>query len=380
MTLRMRKMGVGLLCGLILAVGIDVARKSRPVHCFPGVDWLRKVPKEAGFDANRLAQFSRRAGGHGVIVRNGYIIHEWGRTDVAMDAASSMKPFFTHWTLMAIQAGAIGSLDDRIEKWMPEIADLNPALGHKDRDITFRHLLSQTSGYGLTEKPGEAFAYNDVGTGLLADVLFRRVLRCAPGQEDDVLRGSWLGEAIGFRHRPTLLHPDYPFGRLHVSVQDMARFALLYLRRGQWQGKQIVRPDLFEMAMSFSLPENLPRTRDEEGAEYYADIDSIGGGFNQKNHLGCLGYFWWFNRRTPDGRRLLPDAPPGLFMGIGYGGRFAMIIIPECDLVAIWFDVHPKEEWSPFDQIGRMRVNAMVRELLEAQLVRQIKYPYCDSR
>lgn len=367
MTLRMRKMGSGLLCGLMLAVGVGVALKHGRGPVFPGNEWSRKNPEKAGFNANRLEQFSRRAGGHGLVVQGGQIIHEWGHTDVAMDVASAMKPFFTHWTLMAIQAGAIGSLDDRIETWMPEIAELNADLGHKDRQITFRHLLSQTSGYGLTENPGEAFAYNDLGTGLLADVIFRRVLRCAPGQEDDVLRGPWLGGSIGFQHRPTLLHPDYPFGRLHVSVQDMARFGLLYLRGGQWRGQQVVPRKLFEMAMGFSLPQNFPRTRDEEGAEYFADIESFGGGFNQKNHLGCLGYFWWFNRVTPDGRRLLPDAPPGLFMGIGYGGRFAMVLIPEYDLMAIWFNVHPDEEWSPFDQIGRLKVNAMVREILQAK-------------
>ena len=70
-------------------------------------------------------------------------------------------------TFKAIELGLIGSLDEPILRWAPEIGNLNADLGYKDRAITFRHLLNQTSGYGLAEKPGEAFAYNDFATGLL---------------------------------------------------------------------------------------------------------------------------------------------------------------------------------------------------------------------
>ena len=60
------------------------------------------------------------------------------------------------------------------------------------------------------------------------------------------------------------------------------------------------------------------------------------------------------NRTTPDGTRLLPDAPPGTFLGSGYGGRFAMVVMPELDLAAVWVGVHPeidKRAWSPFSEV-----------------------------
>lgn len=146
----------------------------------------------------------------------------------------------------------------------------------------------------------------------------------------------------------------------------MARFALLYLRGGKWQGRRVLRKDLFREAMSEPLPKDFPRTSGAE-AEHLEEVESIGGGKDQKNHLGCLGYFWWFNRITPDGTRLLPDAPAGTFMGSGYGGRFAMVVMPELDLIAIWLDVRQGEDWAPLCGTGRFKVNEMIRELLQAR-------------
>ena len=99
-----------------------------------------------------------------------------------------------------------------------------------------------------------------------------------------------------------------------------------------------------------------------------AGARSIGGGKDQKHHLGCLGYYWWFNHVTPDGTRLLPDAPSGTFMGSGYGGRFAMIVMPELDLIVVWTDVYEHEDWTPLDEIGRFRLNETLRDLLAARI------------
>ena len=46
-----------------------------------------------------------------------------------------------------------------------------------------------------------------------------------------------------------------------------------------------------------------------------------------------------------------------------------MVVVPELDLVAVWHAVYRDtgETWSPFSEIGRFKVNAMLRELLAAQ-------------
>ncbi len=356
----------GLAVGLVAlaAAGWGVWRAQ--AAGFPGRHWEQVAPENAGFSAAKLEAFSRKTGGAGCIVQAGKMIHSWGNVTNRHDVASSSKPVYAFLTFKAVEEGRLASLDDRVATFMPGLEQLNPELGFKDREITFRHLLSQTSGYGLAEKPGEAFAYNDYGTGLLVWTVLHEVFKTPWKLFDDVLNGPRLGLAIGFEDQPDLNESHSHMGRLRMSARDQARFALLYLRGGEWRGRRVLRADLFAEAMDGLLPPDFPRTAGVESRTMKKPY-SIGGGKNLKNHLGCLGYFWWHNHATPDGARLLPDAPPRTFLGSGYGGRFAMVVVPEMDLVAVWQNVHEDEDWSPLSEVGRFKVNEMLRELLAAR-------------
>ncbi len=103
-------------------------------------------------------------------------------------------------------------------------------------------------------------------------------------------------------------------------------------------------------------------------AERIYEVHSIGGGPDQKGHAGAHSFFWWLNKQTADGSRLLPDATPLTFVTSGYGGRFAMVVIPEYELVTVWLDAFEGGELSPFDEVGRLWVNDAVRELLDARM------------
>ena len=341
---------------------------------YPGEHWEWQTPEAAGFSKAKLDEFARKARGDGCLVQGGKMIYGWGQVDRLNDIASLSKPIYAYLTFKALETGRIGSLDDQIIRWVPEIKDLNPALSYKDREITFRQLLDQTSGYGLVEKPGEAFAYNDYATGLLVWTLFYRVYGFSPKHYDDLINGPLLGAALGFEDRPTATYRGLKFlharGRICISARDLARFALLYLRAGAWRGHRVLRWDLFEQATGGALPVDFPRTSGQEAEDLSAQgWHTIGGEKNQKGHAGCLGYFWWHNNITPDGTRFLPDAPPGTFLGSGYGGQMAMVILPELDFIAVWLDAYEwtGQCWSPLDQIGRFKVNDMIRELLAAR-------------
>lgn len=359
--------------GTILVAEAAGCADRGPVY--PGREWSWKPPEAAGFSAPRLEAWSRQAGGTGCIVHGGEMIFSWGDIAFRGDVASSCKPIYAYLVFKAIEQGRIGSLDEQILRWAPEIGELNADLDHKDREITFRHLLTQTSGYGLREKPGAAFAYNDYATSLLVWTLFHRVYNLPPARYDELLNGPLLGAALGFEDRPTAVHPNSDRGRIRISARDLARFALLVLRGGVWNGKRLLREDLFAEALGGSLPVDFPRTAGVEAEDLSAQgWKPLGGGKNEKNHLGCFGYYWWHDRITPDGQRLLPDAPPGTFLGMGYGGRFAMVVIPEEDLVVVWLDVHKeweKSAWSPFSEVGRFKVNDMLRELMAARMASQ---------
>ncbi|MCC5847378.1 MAG: serine hydrolase [Verrucomicrobia bacterium] len=304
--------------------------------------------------------------GTGLIVHGGKLIYEWGDTTFPNDAASATKFFYTFLTLRAIEEGRIDSLDDPVVKWVPELMDLNADLGHKDRDITFRHLLNQTSGYGLSEPPGERFAYNDHATSLLAWILFFRVYDREPMQYDEVLNSEVFRDWMGLEHHFTAIHRNTPRGRLRISARDLARIGLLHHRNGRWENRQIIDENRLQAVFDKTLPMDLPRTRGVD-AEEIPGLQSLGGGKDEKNHLGCLGYFWWHNHLTPDGTRLLEAAPPNTRLVMGYGGKFVMALIPDYDLIIVWFDVYRGEAWSPFDEIGRHKVNDMFKELLAAR-------------
>lgn len=355
-----------LLAAVLAAVGIREIWLPRRGPVFPGKRWGRMAPRHAGFSREKLEELAWKAGGAGCIVKGGRIVFEWGDTTAVNDAASSTKPFYTFLAFKALETGKLASLDDLAVNWLPDLRILNADMRYKDRGITFHHLLSQTSGYGLKEKPGEAFAYNDYNTGLLGYLLYHRVYEMPPGEDNALLNGEMLGEAIDFEHGTLVTHRRSHPGRIRISVRDQARFMLLMLRGGRWKEQQVLREDLYAQMMGFSLPPELPRTSGTE-SEKLEEIESFGGELNLKNHLGCLGYYWWFNHEVPDGQRLLPPVPPGTFMGVGYGGRFMMMAIPEEDLVVVWQDIYDGENWSPFSEPGRVKVNEVLREFQQAR-------------
>lgn len=62
------------------------------------------------------------------------------------------------------------------------------------------------------------------------------------------------------------IYPAYPF---RMSARDMARFGLLFLREGKWNGKQIISKEWIE-----------------ESTRSYSETDDRGGGY---------GYLWWIS-------------------------------------------------------------------------------------
>lgn len=334
---------------------------------YPGRHWSWLAPERAGFSAPMLNTFTRRLDGSGCLVYQGRMIYAWGDWAARGDIASAAKPIYAFLAYKAVEQGRIGSLDDNVADWVPDDTALNEYLENIAGPITFRQLLNQTSGYGLEEAPGAAFAYNDYATYLCAWLLFDRVWEDPEADNDAVLNGELLGGTIGFEDQPTVQNRrSRPF-RLRISSRDLARFGLLYLRGGRWKDEPLLRADLFASHMGSALPPNFPRTSGEED-ELLPEAGTVGGAKDEKHHLGSLGQFWWFNRVTPDGQRLLPDAPADTFFGSGYGGRFALLLIPSQELVVVWQDIYPDEDWIPLDETGRHRLNETIRALLATRL------------
>jgi CubicO group peptidase (beta-lactamase class C family) len=368
LTLGLRGLAVTLaLCGLAQLAGPAGAVAAEAV--FPGKTWATKAPAEVGLDAAKLAAMSDFIGGRGCVVRHGYLVYRWGDISRRADVASAAKPFYSFLLFKALEDGRIPSLDEKVVRWQPRLATINAQLDHKDRLITWRHLANQIACYGLTERPGTAFDYNDWQMAFFWDTLFLQVYGATYATVDAKVFHPLLTDPIGCQDNPTLMAftaRDRP-GRVGVSVRDFARFGLLFLRQGNWRGSQLLRPATAQMAVTSALPNTIPRAGDQ-AAEMIPGQRSIGSTRvpdNQTDHFGSYSWLWWTNGVDRHGTRMLPAAPTDLYGAFGHGGPRAMWVIPSLDIVVSYNDASMNRwvsgETNQTNEATRLLVDAVVK-------------------
>jgi CubicO group peptidase (beta-lactamase class C family) len=315
-------------------------------------------------DGDRLRDLAAYVGGDGCVARHGAMVFTWGDPARRADIASAAKPWYAHFLFQAIEEKRIPHLEAKVSEWEPRLLALNPDLAHKDRAMTWRHLATQTSCYGVREAPGAAFDYNDWQMALFWDTLFLKVFGAAVETIDArVLRP--LTEALQCQDAPSMLAfgPKDRAGRLAVSPRDFARFGLLYLRQGAWKSKRLLGEQRAREAVRSPLPNSLPRTAGE-AAQMIPGQRSIGSTRvpdNQTDHFGSYSFLWWINGVDRDGRRRWPDAPRDAFGAFGHGGRRAMAVVPSLDLVVSWNN--SKIQGGEMENSALQRLCAAVKEL-----------------
>ncbi len=153
---------------------------------YPGTEWARISPDQAGIDPEKLDGAKRWLDDHVgegryriAIVRGGRLVAEWNHgveRDEQLWLASAAKSIFSCILGIAIEEGNIPSADARIIDHYPEAMDVPEGEGpkpgryvfEKDRAVTFRQLISNTSGYMKPdEEPGKVFHYQTYGMNIL---------------------------------------------------------------------------------------------------------------------------------------------------------------------------------------------------------------------
>ncbi|MFV0522507.1 MAG: serine hydrolase domain-containing protein [Mangrovibacterium sp.] len=107
---------------------------------------------------------------------------------------------------------------------------------------------------------------------------------------------------------------------IYATLRDYARFGLLYLNNGEWQGKQI-------------LPEDWVNYAKEEA----------------KGSEGQYGSSFWLNKN-----KAMPDVPADALMCKGHDGQF-IIILPSQDLVLVRTGYTPQNKFN---------LNLMIKQAL----------------
>ena len=244
---------------------------------------------------------------------------------------SIAKSFVSALVGIAIEEGYIGSVDDPITKYIPELK--GPGMD----EITIRHLLTMSSGLKYTGEgrgggpfsddaktyydpnlrelaltvepevePGRRWEYNNYHPLLLGLILERATARPVATYLSQKIwqplgmeaNGSWSldSEEDGFEKMESGIN-----GR----AIDFAKFGRLYLNRGEWNGKQVVPASWVEQSTRVDTS--------TDPADFYQ-------------------YFWWVDVAHPE---------RGRFMARGNLGQF-IYVVPDKDLVIVRFG----EDWG----------------------------------
>ena len=297
---------------------------------------LKAYGREPGFTI--VGPVKPRGGPAGMVIKGGYIVAQWGETDRVDMTFSVTKSFLSTMAGLAIDDGLIKSINDPVNRYVWD----DKFEGPHNSKITWLHLLQQTSDWSGTlhgihdwadrppsrgtiddwkrrtlNEPGTSYKYNDVRVNLLAYSLLNVLRKPLPvvlkERIMDPIGASttwrWYGyenscENIDGVMMQSVSGGGHFGGGLFISAADQARFGLLFLRKGNWNGKQLLSKTWVEDVVKTSAASK------------------------------TYGYMWWTNTGAP-----WKGVSEKVYHADGFGGNY-IIIDDENDLVVVvrWID------------------------------------------
>ena len=168
----------------------------------------------------------------------------------------------------------------------------------------------------LTHPPATHWNYNSAGVNLIADALGRVFAPDAAPADRRVRLSKVLQEELFGPLGMTSAQPEFDSkgtfigsALVYANARDWARFGLLYLRGGVWDGKRILPEHWVDFARTKTPVE---------------DCDVYGAGF-------------WVTPASGRGKpytALTPGGPRDLFLAQGHEGQL-VVIVPSKDLVLV---------------------------------------------
>jgi CubicO group peptidase (beta-lactamase class C family) len=318
-----------------------------------------------------IGPFADRGEPTGLIISHGYIVAQWGEPSRVDMAHSVTKSFLSTVIGLAVDRGLIKSVQDTVAQYVPPIEVFDPftsnpqytkqdmlqpfASQHNSR-LTWDVMLRQTSDWegilwGKPEwadrpdadpakwvsrkrnEPGAVWEYNDVrvnALALAATCVWRKPLpEVLKENIMEPIGASTTWRWYGYKNSWIVLDGQlvqsvsgggHWGGGMFINALDMARFGLLTLHRGNWNGKQLISKQWIQQSLT-------PTTAQP-----------------------TYGYMNFFLNTD---KKYLPSAPASAFVHVGNGTNI-IYVDTEHDLVMVVRWIENKD------------VDGMVKKVLEA--------------
>jgi len=280
----------------------------------------------------------------GIILKNGYIVAQWGDVKRVDMTFSVSKSFLSTVAGLAADDHLI-NIDNRVSEYVWD----GKFDGEHNSKITWRHLLTQSSDWsgclfdvcdwadrpprqGTIDdwknrkllEPGSTFEYNDVRVNLLAYSLLQVIRKPLPAVLREKIMNPigasstwrWYGYDNSFvnidgQMIESVSGGGHFGGGIFINTLDQARFGLLFLRKGKWKNQQLISE---QWVNSVNQPSIANRS---------------------------YGLMWWTNEENR-----LGNVSKKIYSADGFGGNF-IVVDNEHDLVIV-------ARWLEPNKIGEL--------------------------
>lgn len=328
---------------------------------WPTIEWRTCSPEQVGMNSDKILKVLDYAANSNIntngilIIKDGYIILEAyfrGFSVNDMHVSYSLTKGFTSTLIgIAVDKRLINSVDDKIYQFFDKWQEPETPLIKKD--VSIKHLLTMTAGIDWKEidfyydiSSSDIFRMYEKSDDFIEYVLNKPIIN-QPGSEWHYSSGesmllSGIIEQISGKSAfefatEHLLEPigilemhweSDPAGQtfggwgMFATVREYAKFGYLFLKKGEWDRKQIVSQEWIEEALQPGL-----------------------------NKFNSYGYHWHLAQGVPE--YIDSGVPEQTFWASGMNEQF-IIVIPEYELIIVRMgnDVTSDElEWNMIDFI-----------------------------
>lgn len=268
----------------------------------------------------------KRGGPAGMIVKDGYIVAQWGDVDRVDMTFSVTKSYLSTMAGLALDQGLIANVKDKAANYVWD----GTFEGDHNAKIDWHTLLNQSSDwsgelwggkdwadrpprrggiddwrYRELREPGTVMEYNDVRVNVLAYALLHVWRRPLPQVLKEYIMDPigasttwrWFGYDnawvnIDGTQMQSVTGGGHSGGGLFISAADHARFGLLFLNNGNWNGKQLL-------------------------SKKWVDAVQV-----SSEAMSSYGYMWWLNRGQ---RKWQGVEDETIYYAAGFGGNFIVV-------------------------------------------------------